>query len=105
MTVLRYVILHHDGIANPHVDLMFEKSPGSMLMTWRSAHWPIDSTTVIEPLPDHRRDYLDYEGPVSRNRGEVRRIAAGTFQISRNDSNFIQMILDDGTKLSLPIRS
>lgn len=29
-------------------------------------------------LPDHRSQYLDYEGPISGNRGEVRRLLAGT---------------------------
>lgn len=29
-------------------------------------------------LPDHRRLYLDYEGPISDNRGHVRRVRAGT---------------------------
>ncbi len=28
-------------------------------------------------LPDHRRLYLDYEGPLTNNRGSVRRVASG----------------------------
>jgi hypothetical protein len=97
MHAFRYVILRHDGIAEPHFDLMFEKSPGSMLMCWRASHWPIDQSTSITRLPDHRREYLDYEGPISGDRGTVTRIARGTCSIS--DSIHIE--LDDGTKFTL----
>lgn len=33
-----------------------------------------------ERLADHRRVYLEYEGPLSGDRGEVRRVASGTFE-------------------------
>ena len=33
MPPLRYVILWHDGVAEPHFDLMFETLPGSALAT------------------------------------------------------------------------
>ncbi len=33
-----------------------------------------------ERLPDHRMMYLDYEGPVSRDRGTVKRLTGGTYQ-------------------------
>jgi len=71
---------------------MFEA--GSALRTWRLArplrvepvsaeHDLHESTEVTripaEELPDHRIEYLDYEGPVSRNRGSVRRVEAGWF--------------------------
>ena len=80
MPILRYVILHHQGIPDPHYDLMFEREPGGPLLTLRSPSWPILKPTPVEPLPDHRRDYLDYEGPVSNNRGDVRRVQSGTYQ-------------------------
>lgn len=31
----------------------------------------------VEWLPDHRRHYLDHEGPVGNGRGAVRRVASG----------------------------
>lgn len=74
---LRYVILHHEGIAEPHFDLMIETAPGGALFTWRVPCWPIDAGTQLIQLGEHRRDYLEYEGPVSGNRGRVKRIAAG----------------------------
>ena len=78
---LRYVILHHTGFGEPHYDLMFETEAGSELKTFRLPHWPIRQATAIESLKDHRRAYLEYEGPISGNRGEVRRVATGTMQI------------------------
>jgi hypothetical protein len=33
-----------------------------------------------EALGDHRRDYLEYEGPVSGERGQVTRIDSGVFE-------------------------
>ncbi len=36
---------------------------------------------TAERIADHRRLYLDYEGPISGGRGEVRRIAAGDAEI------------------------
>ena len=76
---LRYVVLRHEGIPDPHYDLMLETSPAGNLVTWRCAVWPLVDRTPLVPLGEHRRAYLDYEGPVSRNRGDVRRVASGTF--------------------------
>src|SRR5258706_5113599 len=79
---LRFAILHHTGVPTPHFDLMFETAPGSPLATWRSPVWPILQPTPIERLDDHRRDYLDYQGPVSNDRGHVRRVAGGEVQFA-----------------------
>ena len=78
---LRYVVLRHDGIDDPHYDLMFESPSGGGLATWRSTSWPIEQRTPVVKLPDHRLDYLDYEGPVSGNRGTVIRVARGTYHL------------------------
>lgn len=73
----RFVILEHrwNGV---HWDLMFER--GEALATW-SIDAPLSSgeTRNARALPDHRLVYLDYEGPVSGDRGEVRRVAEGTY--------------------------
>jgi hypothetical protein len=73
----RFVLLEHrwDGV---HWDLMLED--GEILRTWA-----IDAPVVIgkdlpaRALPDHRLIYLQYEGPVSRGRGIVRRVDEGTY--------------------------
>ena len=58
---------------------MFETA--GVLKTWRLEHPPSSSWCEAEPLTDHRIAYLDYEGPVSGNRGQVRRVDTGTYQI------------------------
>lgn len=52
------------------------------LATWALPQ-PPDALAEMpaEPLPDHRLAYLDYEGPVSGNRGAVRRWDQGTYQL------------------------
>ena len=74
---LRFVVLHHTNIPEPHFDLMIETSPGSNLATWRSPCWPIDEPTELEKLRDHRRDYLEFEGQITGDRGTVTRISRG----------------------------
>jgi hypothetical protein len=78
--VLRYVVLRHEGVPEPHFDLMLERGDGEPLATWRSSAWPIVDGTRVTPLPDHRRDYLAYQGPISDDRGYVARVADGTFR-------------------------
>jgi hypothetical protein len=75
---LRYAILHHTGVPDPHYDLMFETYPGSDLSTWRSRVWPIVRPTTLVRIKAHRREYLDFEGEVSQRRGRVDRMAGGT---------------------------
>lgn len=74
----RFVILEHD-YPELHWDLMLEA--GEVLHTWRLAQAPENSAEAIPAtaLGDHRRLYLDYEGPVSGGRGTVRRWDAGEF--------------------------
>lgn len=73
----RFVILEHD---HPflHWDLMLES--GDVLRTWRLAAAPAPGLCVAaEAIGDHRRAYLDYEGPVSGNRGHVQQWDRGSF--------------------------
>src|SRR5262245_61263436 len=78
-----FVILEHD---HPmlHWDLMLDM--GEVLRTWRLACLPaVPADIPAESLPDHRREYLMYEGPVSNNRGRVRRVVAGNWTLITND--------------------
>ena len=73
----RFVILEHDH-PTLHWDLMLES--GGVLRTWRLASPPSAGCSIAaEAIGDHRLLYLDYEGPISRNRGYVRRWDAGSF--------------------------
>lgn len=75
----RFVILEHDH-PELHWDLMLET--GDVLRTWRLAEPPtaIGQSIRAIPIADHRTMYLDYEGPVSGNRGTVNRWDAGRFE-------------------------
>jgi hypothetical protein len=74
----RFVVLEHDW-GGLHWDLMLER--GEALRTWA-----IDAPIVpgvelpARALADHRRLYLDYEGPISGARGTVRRVEQGRYE-------------------------
>jgi hypothetical protein len=101
MPQLQYVILRHDGIDEPHFDLMFESAPGSSLNTWRSPRWPIDRPTPLVPLGDHRREYLEFEGPVSGNRGHVTRVERGQFNRLAGSEPAFRITLERGIELEI----
>lgn len=83
--ILRTTLLRHDlPDGSSHFDWLIERTPDEpRLLTVRletnplATHtWPISG----QQLPDHRRLYLDYEGPISGDRGAVSRIAHGTLR-------------------------
>src|SRR5579859_1205058 len=88
----RFVILEHD---HPHLhwDLMVQGKDA--LRTWRleAPPWPGHVVSAIG-LGDHRLDYLDYEGPVSKNRGIVKRWDGGEYV----------GLLDKDDKIAIAIR-
>lgn len=73
----RFVLLEHRW-AGIHWDLMLES--GTALRTW-AIDDPIVAGAELRAraLPDHRVVYLEYEGPISGNRGSVRRLDTGTY--------------------------
>jgi hypothetical protein len=77
----RFVILRHTlpagSLRSSHFDLMLEDD-GSLL-TWALGELPSAEWQLAEQLPLHRLSYLDYEGTVSNNRGEVTQIVRGDF--------------------------
>lgn len=93
---MRFVVLHHTGFGADHFDLMFERSSGGPLETFRSPCWPILSAVDLVALGDHRNAYLTYEGPVSGNRGEVRRVALGEFERSALGDELVYQIRESG---------
>ena len=92
----RYALLRHDVPADfgrpSHWDLLLED--GDSCLTWALEELPSVWSTVVgnddgvtasnhvaaSSLTPHRLHYLSYEGPVSDNRGEVRRVACGKFE-------------------------
>jgi hypothetical protein len=97
----RYVLLRHDcppGYEKPgHWDFMLEV--GDVLWTWElralPASWqralgaagiPEHDELNVTRLADHRRAYLDFEGPLSGDRGVVTRIAGGKFELLKTQA-------------------
>jgi len=86
----RFVVLRHEpGSASDrelHWDFMLEGE--SMLRTWALESEPaMGSSSAALELPDHRLDYLDYEGPVSGQRGSVTRFDRGTYTAIRQSDD------------------
>ena len=81
----RFAILTHDH-PTLHWDLLLEN--GSSCRTWRLLKAPDTPGDIpAETIADHRLMYLDYEGPVSGDRGTVTQWDAGTFEwiVDRTD--------------------
>ncbi|WP_425400505.1 hypothetical protein [Aeoliella sp.] len=82
----RFVLLRHEVPADyprgDHWDLLLER--GEMCWTWALDKLPGRLSSDAGPdevdavrLNDHRKHYLQYEGPVSENRGSVQRVLEG----------------------------
>jgi len=92
----RFVLLRHqcppDYEKPSHWDLMLEQ--GNSLATWELRELPASwarllnlpqnatvETVATVRLPDHRLAYLEFEGPLSGNRGEVHPCDRGDYKL------------------------
>ncbi|MHC4986827.1 MAG: DNA polymerase ligase N-terminal domain-containing protein [Planctomycetota bacterium] len=77
-----FVILRHAEPSGAHYDLMLRE--GDVLATWRldanPAEMIIGEIARATTLPAHRLAYLDYEGPISGDRGSVERVDRGRYE-------------------------
>ncbi len=92
-----FVLLEHQTDAGVHWDLMIETPGRERLATWRLARNPIaqpDQAIAAEPIGDHRRMYLDYEGDLSGDRGRVARVDGGESQVVEQSANRLVVKLD-----------
>jgi hypothetical protein len=81
----RFIILRHEDTGGVHFDFMVET--GDVLRTWRLPEPPRPGVAMsCEALPDHRQAYLDYQGPVSGDRGSVTRWDWGEYQVVRQST-------------------
>lgn len=70
---------------------MLETESG--LQTWALDSIPKRGATIVTfALADHRKAYLEYEGPVSGERGSVTRVMDGTYCWDQ-DSDSKQLVL------------
>jgi len=115
----RFVLLRHecppDYEKPSHWDLMLQQ--GDSLATWELRELPASWTRLLElqqvsvqqaatvksvtaiRLPDHRLAYLDFAGPLSRDRGEVCRCDSGAYKILKQQENCLVFYLS-GTILT-----
>ncbi|MEI6234567.1 MAG: hypothetical protein WCT04_16050 [Planctomycetota bacterium] len=93
MVAMKFSLLHHTDWTghDDHFDLVLQTASGhddndTVLKTFSmpSNDCPtgimiaaVGAVMRLEPRPDHRRLYLDYEGPVSNGRGIIRRVDTG----------------------------
>ncbi len=83
-----FVVLHHTmPTPSPratHWDLLLEHPlpNNNSLLSFELLVPPEEwsNPTAATRLPDHRPTYLTYEGPISNNRGHVKRILQGSFE-------------------------
>ena len=92
----RFVVLFHEpppGDKRPaHWDFMLEAE--GVLLTWALPEEPQPGQTIpAKALPDHRVAYLDYEGPVSRDRGHVSRWDAGHYTLEEESDGELRVLL------------
>src|SRR6188768_807681 len=96
----RFVILQHvtppESERRTHYDLMLEQD--GKLLTWAIPERPRAGLKMAATrLPDHRLSYLDYEGPISGNRGEVTRVDAGEYVSCQFDDTMAKLALRSST--------
>ena len=68
------------GLGGDHFDWLLEPEAGGRLVAfrvWDRVDMPDCQGFEAERLGDHRREYLEYEGPVSGGRGRVERLSQG----------------------------
>ncbi|MFC1669155.1 DNA polymerase ligase N-terminal domain-containing protein [Spirochaetota bacterium] len=78
---MKFVIHYHDT-KTAHYDLMVEH--GDSLLTWQIDKSDIENLLVgkkitCRKIQDHRKKYLDYEGPISCDRGRVNIYDSGEY--------------------------
>ena len=85
------------------------------LLTWELQQLPKCWATVLGleefnldtvsalPLPDHRTLYLDYEGPLTENRGHVTRCDCGDYYLIKQNESSLEFTLA-GKKLAGQVR-
>jgi hypothetical protein len=99
-TLMRFVILEHTGSATykpgQHWDLLLEGTEG--LRTWQvPCDWREMPRQIVQELPLHRAEYLEYEGPLTGDRGIVRRIARGSYHVLKESTTCLKYDLQSDT--------
>ncbi|MEM6980048.1 MAG: hypothetical protein AAF539_10310 [Planctomycetota bacterium] len=101
-----FALVHHvvgpnlERDVGDHFDWLLGDSDKEHVPTWSSMMIPrsLDQSIPGCWLPDHRRHYLTYEGPVGRDRGHVNRVAWGRgYKVKNRDPDTFLYQLTDWT--------
>ena len=92
---MAFVIHVHSGLGPLHYDLMLEGAEA--LATWQLAVPPTEleagQSVAARELPDHRKLYLTYEGPIRNNRGQVEILDHGEYEpLETGDRRWVVLI-------------
>ncbi|MFZ5828903.1 MAG: DNA polymerase ligase N-terminal domain-containing protein [Planctomycetota bacterium] len=89
----QFAILRHDSPRGVHWDFFLEV--GDALRTWSLPSPPaVGESMICESLGEHRLEYLDYQGPISGDRGHVIRWDRGSYQWLRDVADDVQVRLE-----------
>jgi hypothetical protein len=93
----RYVIQRHTWKGFDHFDFMFEVPDSDRLRTFQLPAEPHPLACLqgisCREIASHRADYLNYEGPVSRDRGSVAIFDQGNAYIVEERSGWLRLHL------------
>ncbi len=108
----RFVLLRHTCPTEyqkpSHWDFMLEQE--GQLQTWELRVLPllwaqalgapgaVEAVPAIR-LPDHRLEFLEYEGPLTGGRGTVHRCDWGDYQLLRQEESIVEFFLSGKTIL------
>jgi len=90
----KFVVQQHTTADSVHWDLMLES--GDRLQTWRLRINPneiINKPTEAVKIFDHTLKFLTYEGPVNEGKGRVQIADVGTYEITSQTDDQIEINL------------
>ena len=98
----RFAILEHQQPPKTHWDFFLES--GGVLRAWKLDE-PLRADVALscQSAPDHRLVYLDYEGPLTDQRGWVIRWDWGTYQLDLETPTELLLAMD-GQRLRGTVR-
>jgi hypothetical protein len=88
---MRFVI-HHHLAEKEHYDFMIETKENEMLTTWRIALSDLDllqkgAEVKAQRIQNHKKFFLDYEGPLSSGKGSIIIFDSGFCKINLKAGN------------------
>jgi hypothetical protein len=93
----RFVILWHEVDNMPgrqnHYDFLLESAGFFITIELSALPWEV-ALVRGKVLSPHRLEYWDLEGPISGNRGCVKRITRGNYQMVPTEQNAWKLTLD-----------